>query len=209
MRTIARSPSPACLTGQPPTQDWFAFMRTACHGQIRVSLSQEQLGLCCYCEMELKDGEGHIEHMEPRGVNPGRCYDYTNLAISCDGGSVEHCGRYKEDRHQNREYRWDSTLFSPPHDPNTSALFRYTTDGSVVPAPGADPARAAYGLGYLGLNCARLVERRRQHAHRLVDTLGEQPKPDILDWLRNDHLAAGEDGRLKPFHSLSKAILQP
>ena len=83
MKTIIRSAEPACLAGQPHGQDWYTFMRTQCHGDLRQNLRQEQKGLCCYCESEVEDGDGHVEHMEPRSRNQARTYDYSNLAISC------------------------------------------------------------------------------------------------------------------------------
>src|SRR5205809_5226173 len=86
MKTIIRSAEPACLAGQPHGQDWYTFMRTQCHGDLRQNLRQEQKGLCCYCESEVEDGDGHVEHMEPRSRNQARTYDYSNLAISCNGG---------------------------------------------------------------------------------------------------------------------------
>jgi uncharacterized protein (TIGR02646 family) len=90
MKTITRSAEPACLAGQPHGQDWRTFMLTACHGDLHQNLQQEQNGLCCYCELEVEDGDGHIEHMEPRSRNQARTYDYSNLAISCNGGHTEH-----------------------------------------------------------------------------------------------------------------------
>lgn len=64
-------------------------------------------------------------------------------------------------------------------------------------------------IRHLGLDCARLNERRKQHARDLIDTLGDQPDPVIVNWLRQDYLQADINGRLRSFHSLSKAILEP
>src|SRR5262245_46955377 len=102
MKTITRNAPPACRQQQVPTQDWLAFMNTPCHDELGRNLRQEQHGLCCYCELEVADNtSGHIEHMEPR--NPPhpmprsrRTYDYSNLAMSCNGGVGEHCGHFKD-----------------------------------------------------------------------------------------------------------------
>jgi uncharacterized protein (TIGR02646 family) len=100
MRTIARNPNPPeCLAEQPPGRDWYAFMQTECHRLVGESLRSEQHHLCCYCESAIAAEDSHIEHMAPRRTNPGHDYDYANLAASCDGGTVEHCGRFKDDRH--------------------------------------------------------------------------------------------------------------
>ena len=134
MRTIQRGPTPECLARQPVNQDWRAFMETPCHTLVHDSLKQEQQGLC-YCEIEVRADDGHIEHMEPRSRNKSRIHDYANLALSCNGGTVEHCGHYKDNRTYNPGYTWDSTRFVPPHDPMTvkllaiSSRWEYQADG--------------------------------------------------------------------------------
>lgn len=208
MRTIKRSAAPVCLGQQPNHRDWRDFMGTPCHAALNDVLRREQQGLCCYCESEVADTDGHIEHMAPRNSSPERTYDYANLAISCNGGPVDHCGRHKDDRKKNPHHVWDAARFSPPHDPATASLFQYLPHGGIAPT-NVKKAQATYLIGYLGLDCARLNERRKQHARDLIDTLGDQPDPDIVNWLRQDYLQTDTSGRLKPFHSLSKAILEP
>ena len=58
-------------------------------------------------------------------------------------------------------------------------------------------------IGYLGLNCARLMYRRHQHAIELIDTLGEEPQPDMVTWFREEYLQPDTNGHLKQFYSLS------
>jgi uncharacterized protein (TIGR02646 family) len=205
MRTIIRSAEPACLASQPPSQEWRTFMLTPCHGDLHQNLRQEQNGLCCYCELEVEDDHGHIEHMEPRSHNRARTYDYSNLAVSCNGGHTEHCGHYKDNR---SGYSWDVGRFLPPHDSATKELLTYVPDGSVQ-ATASDPGRASYLIGYLGLDCPRLTDRRREHARSLIDTLGDQPPQDLVDWLRKEYLQTNAHDRLKQFYSLSKQILEP
>jgi uncharacterized protein (TIGR02646 family) len=208
MRTIQRNVAPTCL-GQPPHhQEWGDFMGTPCHAALHDSLRAEQKGLCCYCESGVADPEGHIEHMEPRNSKPARTYDYANLALSCDGGTEEHCGRYKDNRKKNPLHAWDAARFSSPHDPAAASLFQYLPNGGIAPTQ-VDTTRATYMIRHLGLDCARLNERRKQHARDLIDTLGDQPDPVIVNWLRQDYLQADINGRLRSFHSLSKAILEP
>jgi hypothetical protein len=79
-------------------------------------------------------------------------------------------------------------------------------DDSITPTA-VDAPKATWLIGYLGLDCPRLNERRKQHARDLIDTLGEQPDPAVVNWLRQDYLLAGADGCLKQFQSLSKALL--
>jgi uncharacterized protein (TIGR02646 family) len=211
MRTIARNPNPpACLTQQPANQDWGTFMQTPCHRLVGESLREEQHHVCCYCETTITPNDSHIEHMVPRSANPGHDYEYQNLAESCDGGTVEHCGRFKDDRHQNPHYAYDAALFCIPHDPATCRLFRYLTTGDVVASPGTDAAdqqKAAYMIGYLGLGCPRLTGRRRAHARQLMSTLGPNPDPVVKAWAVTYYSQPDQNGRLQSFQTLSRTIL--
>ena len=182
-------------------------MGTPCHTSVNADLRREQLGLCCYCEMELGDNDGHIEHMEPRSVDRTRTYDSTNLAISCNGGTTEHCGHYKDNRNRNPKYTWDKACFAPPHDPETVKLIQYLLDGSAVPTK-VHPERGAYLIGYLGLNCARLTYRRQAHARMLINNLGAHRENEVMKWLQHEHLHEDGNQRLKNFYTLSKKILE-
>lgn len=208
MRTIQRRAAPACLSQQSGQQNWGDFMGTPCHANVDGELRLEQQGLCCYCESTVAPGDSHIEHMEPRKANAGRTYDYANLAISCNGGKGEHCGHYKDDRHRNPTGAWNALKFSAPHDPKASTMFRYLPNGGIAAAAGGCD-KAEYLIAYLGLDCARLTDRRRQHAKIIVETLGECGEPAIINWLRQEYLQSDATCCLKPYHSLSKALLEP
>ena len=211
MRTITRNPNPPeCLADQPAGQDWGTFMETECHPLVGTSLRTEQQHLCCYCEAAIAEAGSHIEHMVPRSANPGHDYDYGNLAASCDGGTVEHCGHFKDNRHKNPNYMYDGAKFCVPHDPSTSRLFRYLPDGDIVPAPGLSPqdqAKADYMIGYLGLGCPRLHGRRRAHARQLMNTLGPIPDPTVMAWAVSFYLQPNANSILHSFNSLSRTIL--
>lgn len=104
MRTIQRNEPPDCLARQSINQPWNEFMGSECHNALDATLRKEQQGLCCYCEHQIDDGDGHIEHLEPRNRHQSRTYDYANLAISCNGGTVEHCGHFKDNRQRNPNF---------------------------------------------------------------------------------------------------------
>ena len=209
MRTIERGSAPQCLTQQPADQDWRQFMGTECHATVHDCLCLEQHGICCYCELETYADDRHIEHMEPRSKKRSRIYDYANLALSCNGGAEnQHCGHYKDKGPSKAGYKWDNSRFLPPHDPLTVKLFQYLFDGSIVPTE-EDADRGTYLIDYLGLNCPRLTDRRGAHARALIDTIGEARDPELMEWLVEEYLHVGDDGRLKQFHSLSRRILEP
>jgi uncharacterized protein (TIGR02646 family) len=211
MRTITRNlHPPACLAGQPPGQDWGTFMQTDCHRRVGESLRTEQHHVCCYCETPITAEDCHIEHMAPRSASPGHDYNYQNLAASCGGGKIEHCGRFKDDRHHNPACCYDAVLFCLPHDTPTCYLFRYLPNGDIVVAPdldAADQKKAEYMIRYLGLCCPSLTGRRRKHARDLINTLGPKPDPETTTWAAEYYLHPNQDGKLQPFHSLSRTIL--
>jgi uncharacterized protein (TIGR02646 family) len=187
-------------------------MRTDCHPLVSESLRGEQHHICCYCESKVPEQAGHMEHMEPRSVTPSRTYDYTDLAISCNGGKVEHCGHYKDNRSKNPNHPYKAAAFRTPHDPNSSNLYQYLNDGAITPRYGlssADGSDAQYMIKHLGLDSARLTERRKQHATLLVDTLGTAPDLQLIQWLIASYLTPNGNNHLEQFPSLSQAILCP
>jgi len=209
MRTIQRNEPPDSLGKQPKSQSWDDFKKSECHLALHAGLRQEQQALCCYCETNINDGDGHIEHIEPRTVNQKRIYDYTNLALSCNGGNAKHCGHYKDNRQRNPGYKWNAARFSSPHDPETRLLFTYDKQSGKICPTKINTDTSAYMIGYLGLNCPSLQERRRSHASRLIDALTEQPGVETRNFLCEYYLKPDTDNYLQSFYSLSKAILEP
>ena len=58
--------------------------------------------------------------------------------------------------------------------------------------------RTGIGTGpCLGLDCARLTERRRTHARRISTTLGDATNPDLVASLRQLYLRPDANGRLE------------
>ena len=212
MKTINQTPTPpACLARQPQAQDWYAFMQTTCHALVADSLRNEQQRLCCYCETEIEASNSHIEHLIPRAY-PGapNPYQYSNLASSCNGG--QHCGHFKDDRHRNpQHYHHVPATFSSPHDPATESLFEYTARGEVKPANGlpfTETVKANYMIKHIGLDGSALTGRRRDHARKLIATLGKSPDLPILQWAMNYYLQPDGSGNLRQFHSLSHTLLK-
>jgi hypothetical protein len=59
----------------------------------------------------------------------------------------------------------------------------------------------------LGLKCARLTGRRCAHARQLIDTLGANPDPALIEWAIAYYLNPDPQNRLRQFTSLSRKIL--
>ena len=54
-------------------------------------LNNEQYHLCVYCERTISAdaGESHAEHVQPKDLYPELTFDYSNLAVSCEGTQVD------------------------------------------------------------------------------------------------------------------------
>ncbi|MBI5562443.1 MAG: TIGR02646 family protein [Deltaproteobacteria bacterium] len=207
MRTIIKDQHPLCLDHQPACQDWDDFNRnqSACYRQVGEVLRKEQAYLCCCCDSKIDKDKSLIEHLVPRSIKPRLIYDYSNLAVSCNGGADanRHCGHY-------RGNGYDAARFSSPHDPATARLFRYLSDGSVIPVNGLDgngQAKANYMIELLNLNCPLLKGRRHSHAQGLIGTLGEAPDDEILQWAGDCYLRPDANGALHEFFSVSREVL--
>lgn len=141
--------------------------------ELQDSLIPAQKNLCPYCEIELTRSEGeigyHIEHIEPKSMNPSRTFDFNNLLVSCfnTGGEISasdldpqpiSCGHAKK-----REF--DSLLFIKPTDQDCETYFFYELDGRIIANPdlndSAKLAQVDYTITLLNLNCRRLKRERK------------------------------------------------
>ena len=79
-----------------PTSTWVDPTFNVVKPIVRRHLHLEQEGLCVYCEKNLHEEEGHIEHIKSKGINPTLTFVYDNLSRSCEGPG--HCGHHKKRR---------------------------------------------------------------------------------------------------------------
>lgn len=136
-------------------QPTFENMNSTVKQELKTALSDEQLGICCYCESKLTETDSHIEHFRPQGRFPDRSLDYTNLLCSCQSnlkkGKPRHCGSAKAD--------WfDSNLISPLQE-NCSSYFNFTGDGHIYPAV---QGAAQETIACLALDIPKLVSSRKE-----------------------------------------------
>jgi uncharacterized protein (TIGR02646 family) len=180
--------SPPKTSGEA-TSRWSSFRHKA---SVMQYLLNEQNFLCCYSELRA-DQEGlsyHIEHVENKSQNPGRTFDYTNLAAGAlesndlgvfKGRGDEVFGGHSRGKMGVNSNMVDMARFVSPHQPDCHRFFAYLSDGRIVPAAGidiTDQDRAQYTIDTLNLNSPFLMTRRRQWW-------------DELDQLLQDHLAKG------------------
>ena len=206
MRSYCKNAAPGVLgqwTGPGRTWSDFATAPTA-YPPVKEALLQEQNGLCCYCESNIFDQNNHIEHYEPRARNPGRIFDYTNMACSCNGGADKdrHCGHKKG-------CEYDNTLFINPSVEASGHLFSYDAEGGIAPVTGA-PAnqaeRVEYMIRTLNLDCPKLTGMRKAHGRSVVKIINgfiEAQAVYQLQEMADFHLIPDENNQLQPFFSLS------
>lgn len=134
--------------------------------QIKRKLSQDQSGLCAYCESTLKGDDGQVDHIKPRRgaqAHPGLTFVYTNFAHSCV--SAKHCGQKKGDR-------------LLPIEPRSgcNARFALSTDGFLDADRNQSPEQqkeARLTLDLLGLNYPELVLERKRWLESALSFLEE------------------------------------
>lgn len=91
--------TPAAEGAGPPRWD---ELPSAVLDAVRKQLFQAQRGLCCYCGRRLDletAGRTHVEHVIPRSDPSVDPFEWSNLALSCDGGNADestpHCDHAK------------------------------------------------------------------------------------------------------------------
>jgi uncharacterized protein (TIGR02646 family) len=174
-------------------------------------LLDEQWGLCAYTELALEGFQYgcHIEHIEPKSINPARTFDYHNLAISAlDSESLTKFAKKDRFGGHYKQNVYDPNLFVSPVMPDSERYFDYLSSGRVEPAQNLTPedrAKAIYTRDLLNLNAPFLVNSRRKWLMELEDEidrlLDDEP---ALKQLAECELC-DTNGRLREFHGAAKA----
>jgi uncharacterized protein (TIGR02646 family) len=210
MRAYVKNAAPGLLRSwQIGGRQWEDFVHDVeTYTPVKAALRAEQQYLCYYCEARL--GDDHIEHFCPRHGphgNASRMFEYTNLGCSCNGGTDRnrHCGHYKGQQ-------YDPMRFVTPCGEDSGKLFAYTVDGGigcVLGLEAAEQARATYMIRTLNLDCPRLANMRRSHARALqhaIQGMIDAGAVDQIDDLALSYLTPDNEGRLRPFYSLSRQL---
>lgn len=148
-------------------------------------LSNEQQGLCIYCERQIDIHDSHIEHIEPQCNSSSLIFEYTNLVISCNGDhneltEIHHCGHKKAEN-----YNGDLFL-NPLSTQNLDAYFKYETDEnqciSIAPRNNSD-LKAEYMINLLNLNCSELQISRKTSTLNFMKLLKSKNKDDRINFI--------------------------
>ncbi|QLK46738.1 TIGR02646 family protein [Vibrio owensii] len=183
-----------------PQDDWKKGFKPNAGKQpnidVRKALLNEQKGLCVYCEIDLKDGEGNaindfrVEHFYPenpieddkRNDNVNYALHWPNMFGCCTGGSV----RSVVDsaiRYTNPDFScdvdkgnkdWTDRLLNPLVDiPAFPPIFEFNEDGNIgvkSDCPQEIKDKAEHSVHLLKLDSDRLIKFRKS----IVDKLREQ-----------------------------------
>ena len=188
---------------------WKSFRRHKTH--LMEELKEEQYGLCAYSEIRPDEAglSTHIEHVEPKGDNPLRTFDYQNLVLSALS-SDDLKGRPKDQVFGGhvRTKPNDMEKFISPLQTDCSRYFTYSSfTGEVAPAhtlSNIEKAKVHYTIKELNLNCAYLVSQRKAWIRELEDLIDEHlENRDSLVDLASIYLTP-TSGKLDPFFSASK-----
>lgn len=148
-------------------------LRGAAKEALKVSLIQEQKGICCYCECRITQGTSHIEHFKPKDLTqyPELQLEYSNLHASCqklnDSNPDKHCGHKKDNDYL-------PTLISPL-EPDCATHFSYEYDGTIL---GTDD-RGSEAITMLNLSSELLNQQRES----LIDYFLELSKEKLAEEL--------------------------
>ncbi|MFP5803813.1 retron system putative HNH endonuclease [Salmonella sp. 741265077_HSA] len=207
---------------QPPqnsdqsTRRWQRFGREN-KAALMTLLLNEQYHLCCYSEIraDLRGLGYHIEHVENKSQQPGRTFDYQNLAASAlDSENGLHLfGINAFGGHaRGKQEAVDMANFIHCHLPDCSRYFAYLSDGRIVPADelnAKEMERAEYTIDLLNLNSGFLQKERRNHWEELEQLFEEHiEKGWDLQQLLQLELVPSPDHKLHEFFSITRQFFQ-
>ncbi len=131
--------------------------------ELIKDLLRLQKGLCAYCENKLNNELGyHVEHIEPKSLNPHLTFEYTNLILSCFSSDLL-SSSYSISCGHARGNKFNSELFISPTLKDCENYFWYELYGKIVPnyrLNDSDTCKANYTINLLNLNCLRLIRER-------------------------------------------------
>jgi len=172
--------------------------------QLMEHLVEEQGGICCYCNRELRDNDFHIEHFRPKDKYPKQALEYENLLISCQRQLQQsepvHCGMKKGN--------WfEEEVTVSPLEPDCERLFEYLEDGRIRAA--GNDSRADETIKRLGLDINKLRELRKAAISAVLDVenLENLKRQDLLK-LIHAYRQRNNNNKFQPFYAAIIQILE-
>jgi len=166
----------------PPTTSDQATSRWGGFGyksEVSGFLAYEQYGLCAYSEVRPNQiGLGtHIEHVEPKSINPSRTFDYSNLVLSAlSSDDVKAIDKAEVFGGHAKLSQYDALLFVSCLQADCARYFVYLSNGKVEPAIALSPRekqQAQHTIDLLNLNSPYLVTQRKNWLDELDKLIDE------------------------------------
>ena len=203
----------------------------ASYNELRDALTQNQHGLCAYCELAIKEWRRQVEHVIPQSDNKldkSKDLDIANLVACCMGGTRPTYG-LKDDHYlepakrnmscgQAKGNQNDENFIDPRILPALPSLMRVLDNGLIEADENACqmvgflPDHVTRTIEILNLNAERLRLARENRWNglneewQLIDDIDD---PDMMDdWIRSE-LMPDEDGRLVSFFTTSRSYFGP
>lgn len=155
--------------------------------ELRLSLMNEQGGLCAYCMRRVSFTPGEttttrIEHVKPRALSRAEGKNeetmlYSNMVLCCDG-DIDGSGNYHCDRSKE-----DDTISFNPFDKNVIDTISYSSKDGAIKSSNPDYDKDLNEI--LNLNHPRLEANRLAVLKGLIIEIGKKKwkKKDIQDKL--------------------------
>ena len=217
--------------------DWDEFRS---HGsgesyrELRAALTDNQRGLCAYCEMAIRGRRHQIEHVIPRNTlrhGHAKVLDIANMLACCMGGTVPDFGleedgeagggRYREPVRDNMSCgqakgdREEEDFIDPRTLPEAPSLAKVMENGRIevdeeaCRTAGFTPDHMARTIEILNLNAEGLWVAREKRWNDLVEVSEDIDDQETMDaWVRAV-LMPDEDGNLASFFTTARCYFHP
>ena len=183
--------------------------------ELRDALTQNQHGLCAYCEIAIRGWRRQIEHVIPQSddeLGKAKALDIANMVACCMGGTVpDDEDRYRRPVGHNtscgqaKGSQNDESFIDPRILPALSSLMRVIDNGLIeadknaCQTAGFLPDHVTRTIEILNLNAERLRSAREKRWNGLEEELGqidELGDSDMVNnWMRSE-LTPDAAGRL-------------
>ena len=194
----------------------------ASYRELRDALTQNQHGLCAYCEIELKEWR-QVEHVIPQSGDRTKSLDIANMVVCCMGGTVPGTDEnyYRKPVPPNmscdraKGNRIDENFIDPRTLPALPSLMRVIDNGLIevdenaCRTAGFLPDHVTRTIEILNLNAERLRLAREKRWNGLEEELGQIDDPDTMDTWVHSMLMPNEADLLDPFFTTSRCYFGP
>ena len=200
----------------------------ASYRELREALTQNQRGICAYCEMVIDKWRRQVEHVIPQSDSENvrlKTTDIANMVACCTGGttpdgddSYRRPVRYNMSCGQAKGNQIDEDFIDPRTLPAMPSLVRVLDDGRIeADETACQSAKFHFDsvtrtIDILNLNAERLRLNREKWWNGLEEEtaqIEETDNPDIVKtWIRS-LLTPDKNNRLIPLFTTTRSYFAP